>query len=596
MPICPKCRDKNPVLGAKCPRDGYYYVYENAIQDAETDPRIGTLAANKYVILGLISEGGMGAVYRALQLPVEREVALKVLRTELQDSNKGQERFIQEARAISRLSHPNIITLHDFGFEDTSHPYMVMEYAPGMELTAWLWKPDMSAQRLIHVVRQILSALAEAHKNNVVHRDIKPENIIITRAGNDEDFPKLLDFGIARLITEGATRGLTREGEVFGTPHYMSPEQAQGKRDIGPPSDVYAMGVLLHEFFTGEPPFDAEAPLSVLFMHINNEMPELIPRRGLELPQGVSRIVARATQKDPKNRYQHAGEMLMALDELLGIESTTTGSFSKPNHSANGARVASSGSTEQFNGPSPEASGHHSFSEIEDNPANVLETDEDLAPPAIDETAEFDEATESKVASSATQFITDEVPRSEKAPLSRPVLLVASLLFGILVILIIGAGFMLMGDGQSADSTTPSPTLAENPEQAQVPASGDDSKRLDEPFDEPQIAAGPDDGSADPDTESPEEPPVSEEEPEVEIVEVREQDVPAPKPTPPSTAPDRVVEAPSVDEDEQEEQEEVVEEPADEGPTKFQRPTPRNEDETPESDEPRRFERPAPRN
>ena len=594
MPICPKCRDKNPVLGAKCPRDGYYYVYENAIQDAETDPRIGTLAADKYVILGLISEGGMGAVYRALQLPVEREVALKVLRTELQDSNKGQERFIQEARAISRLSHPNIITLHDFGFEDTSHPYMVMEYAPGMELTAWLWKPDMSAQRLIHVVRQILSALAEAHKNNVVHRDIKPENIIITRAGNDEDFPKLLDFGIARLITEGSTRGLTREGEVFGTPHYMSPEQAQGKRDIGPASDVYAMGVLLHEFFTGEPPFDAEAPLSVLFMHINNEMPELIPRRGLELPRGVSRIVARATQKDPNDRYQHAGEMLMALDELLGIENVTTGSFSKPNHSATGARVASSGSTEQLNGPSLGVPGHDSPGEFDEISDGTLETDEDLGPPAIDEAAEFDEATESKVASSATQFITDEVPRSEKAPLSRPVLLVASLLFGILVILIIGAGFILMGDGQSSDSTTPSPTLAEHPEQAQISAGGDDSQRLDEP----SIAAAPDDGSADLDTEVPEEPPVSEEEPEAEIVEVREQDVPqpAPEPAPPPTSPDRVVEAPSDDEDEQEEQEEVVEEPADEGPTKFQRPTRRDEDETPESNEPRRFERPAARN
>ena len=320
MPICPKCREKNPALGAKCPRDGFYYVYESALEDAETDPRIGTLAAEKYVILGLISEGGMGAVYRALQLPVEREVALKVLRTELQDSNKGRERFIQEARAISRLSHPNIITLHDFGFERETHPYMVMEFAPGVELTRWMWGRNMTAERLLHVGRQILSALAEAHRRDIVHRDLKPENVIITTTGHDGDFPKLLDFGIARLINEGSTRGLTREGEVFGTPHYMSPEQAQGKREIGPQADVYAMGVMFYELFTGEPPFDAEAPLSVLFMHINDPMPTLIPRAGIKAPDWLDGFITQATRKDPANRYQDAGEMLTALDRLMSGE------------------------------------------------------------------------------------------------------------------------------------------------------------------------------------------------------------------------------------------------------------------------------------
>ena len=208
---------------------------KDALEDAEDDDRIGTLIADKYVVLALISEGGMGAVYRAMQLPVERDVAVKVLRAELEDSDEGRDRFIREARAVSKLGHPNVITLFDFGFEDSDHPYMVMEYAPGVPLSAWLRRSDLSFGRIMHVIRQLLSALAEAHSQGIVHRDLKPENLIITSAGQDDDYVKLLDFGIARLVNEGATKGLTKEGEVFGTPHYMSPEQGQGSSDIGPP-------------------------------------------------------------------------------------------------------------------------------------------------------------------------------------------------------------------------------------------------------------------------------------------------------------------------------------------------------------------------
>ena len=127
MAVCPNCHETNPEAGAACPRcEGWHYVYDDAAAEAAHDPLIGRMAASKYVILGLISEGGMGAVYRALQLPVEREVAFKVLRTELKDSDNGRDRFIREARAVSRLNHANIITLYDFGFEDGRHPYMVM--------------------------------------------------------------------------------------------------------------------------------------------------------------------------------------------------------------------------------------------------------------------------------------------------------------------------------------------------------------------------------------------------------------------------------------------------------------------------------------
>jgi serine/threonine protein kinase len=327
MPICPKCHGENPELGAKCPRDGHYYIYDDAIADAEKDEWIGKLAADKYVILSLISEGGMGAVYRAMQLPVQREVAFKVLRAELQDSDQGQDRFAREARAVSKLTHPNIITMHDFGVDDDGHPFMVMEYAPGKSLADWMMQPGLKLDRISHVFRQILSALSEAHQQGIIHRDLKPENLIVTKTGSDSDYIKLLDFGIARMVHDGATRGLTREGEVFGTPHYMAPEQAQGKKDIGPPADVYALGIMFYEMLSGDCPFDAPTPLSILYMHINDDLPELTPRNGISLPDPMRQVVLKATAKAPEDRYQSAGEMLAAFDAAVG---NTSGLFAAP--------------------------------------------------------------------------------------------------------------------------------------------------------------------------------------------------------------------------------------------------------------------------
>ncbi|RAL20035.1 hypothetical protein DL240_19200 [Lujinxingia litoralis] len=456
MPICPKCREKNPALGAKCPRDGFYYIYENALEDAESDPRIGTLAADKYVILGLISEGGMGAVYRALQLPVEREVALKVLRTELQDSTKGRERFIQEARAISRLSHPNIITLHDFGFERETHPYMVMEFAPGVELTRWMWSRNMNAERLLHVGRQILSALAEAHRRDIVHRDLKPENVIITTTGHDGDFPRLLDFGIARLINEGSTRGLAREGEVFGTPHYMSPEQAQGKREIGPAADVYAMGVMFYELFSGEPPFDAEAPLSVLFMHINDPMPTLVPRAGIKAPQWLDAFIAQATRKDPAARYQNAGEMLVALDRLMSGQAPEAATATAPAEVSAHARAVASSPTDPMIATTELAD---TDPDTTDPGEDVLRVDDPEAEPAP--TVPTADPLPAAHAGASTLFLGDSPPA--QTPSRRRALLA---LVTLVLLLGLGGALVLMTGPQTPETgptSVPEPGGAESP-------------------------------------------------------------------------------------------------------------------------------------
>lgn len=315
MAVCPKCGHRGGDVASPCPNDDHYLVPESAISPHKNDKNLGRLIGGKYIVTSLISEGGMGAVYRAIQTPVDREVALKVLKAELESSAEGAERFLREARAVSRLSHPNIITLFDFGV-DAGQPFMAMEYAPGVSLGKWLESTTLSLDRIIHVITQTASALAEAHNQGIVHRDLKPENIIVIRSGNDPDFVKLLDFGIARLVNATATRGLTREGEVYGTPHYMAPEQAKGEANIGPPADVYSIGIMLYQLLCAKMPFDAPTPLAVLYQHLHEPLPAIAARPGVVVSPELERIIRTATQKSVQDRYQTASELLGALQNL----------------------------------------------------------------------------------------------------------------------------------------------------------------------------------------------------------------------------------------------------------------------------------------
>jgi|GEM_PF-1606719 len=332
MPICPNCGEYGPRVGDSCPDDDFYFVDEDALQASTNDALLGTLVADKYVVIDRLAEGGMGAIYRALQQPVQRDVALKVLHAEVNRSDTGRKRFIREARAISKLSHPNIITLHDFGFDDGQRPFMVMEYASGSSLKEWLRGSDLTTQRIIHVARQVLSALAEAHSHDIVHRDLKPANVMLTRAGHDRDFAKLLDFGLARLLSSDSAQGLTRDGEVFGTPHYMSPEQARARGDITVRSDVYSMGILLYRMFCGRVPFHADQPLQVLFQHINDPMPDPVAQRGLVLPDGLAGVIERATSKESDQRYADADAMLSAFEGAVE-DADRAGQFGRPSRS-----------------------------------------------------------------------------------------------------------------------------------------------------------------------------------------------------------------------------------------------------------------------
>ena len=207
--------------------------------------------------MSLLGAGGMGSVYKGLDSAMsERVVAVKVLAPHLVSDEKQVQRFEQEARAANQLRHPNTISVLDFGRDPDGHIFMVIEYLTGETLTGILRHGRLDISRILYIFRQICKSLAEAHSKGIVHRDLKPDNIFVCDIYGESDFVKVIDFGIAKFLEEEGNQ-LTQAGKMFGTPRYLSPEQAQGKR-LDARSDLYSLGVMLFESITGRPPFVAE--------------------------------------------------------------------------------------------------------------------------------------------------------------------------------------------------------------------------------------------------------------------------------------------------------------------------------------------------
>jgi eukaryotic-like serine/threonine-protein kinase len=277
----------------------------------------GRTLEGRYRIDERLGEGGLGTVYRAQHLKLARSVAIKVLRDELRQIPQIRARFEREVRALSSLSHPNIITITDFGISD-GMPFLVMELAPGRELAKMVGAP-MPAARAFGIIRQILSSLAYAHEQDVVHRDLKPANVIVRELPDGSDHVTVLDFGLAKFVGDGDPHAdLTRSGLVVGTPAYMPPEQmAAGDRKAEARSDLYATGLILFELLTGRRPFLYEEPAELLRAHLVMQPPtlaEALP--GATVDPRLEVLVSRALAKTPAERFPSARAMIEAIDSL----------------------------------------------------------------------------------------------------------------------------------------------------------------------------------------------------------------------------------------------------------------------------------------
>jgi eukaryotic-like serine/threonine-protein kinase len=300
-----------------CPDDGSRLSSTSQLQDlAGVDPLIGTTLDGRYKLLRAIGEGGMGIVYEAEHVLIEKRVAIKVLRETFTRRPDVVERFRQEAKSASRIGHPNIVDVSDFGETQQRASYIVMEMLKGEDLADVLSREcALSPTRAVMIVFQIGKALAAAHAKGITHRDLKPENIYLIERDGRPDFVKVVDFGVAKMsdIETLGGRKLTRTGMIFGTPEYMSPEHAGGK-SLDHRVDVYALGVILYELLTGRVPFEGDNFMEVLAKHAHDPVPELRDMNpGTRVSPELARVVGKALEKSADVRYQSMDELVEAL-------------------------------------------------------------------------------------------------------------------------------------------------------------------------------------------------------------------------------------------------------------------------------------------
>ncbi|MCO4768489.1 MAG: protein kinase [Deltaproteobacteria bacterium] len=291
-------------------------------------PDVGEVFAGRYDIQRLLGRGGMGVVYLANQSPLGREVALKILKPpeSLEDDPNFDERFLREAAAAARLSHPNTITVHDFGQADDGALYIVMEYLEGNDVRAVLsHEGAFSPARAIHVAKQVCKSLREAHRKGIIHRDLKPANVLLVDRDEDLDFVKVLDFGLVKF--RGEASEITLAGKFLGSPRYTSPEALDRNKEVDHRADIYALGILLFTMITGHPPFDGD-PMQVLHAHLHEKpkpMWKLNPAS--QTTPELEELVAKCLEKDAEKRYQSMGQLVIALRAVgaaFGQEDTET--------------------------------------------------------------------------------------------------------------------------------------------------------------------------------------------------------------------------------------------------------------------------------
>jgi serine/threonine protein kinase len=279
------------------------------------DPLVGRVLSERYRVLRLIGEGGIGRVYLGEHLEMGREVALKVLLPEFAGNLQLVDTFLEEARTVSRLGHENIIDIYYGGRSSEGYAFLVMERLPGHDLADTLNDTGpMSWDRARPILLQVASALSIVHEHGVLHGDIKPANLFLVNDGKRQDFVKVLDFGVAKAVGLGRQRPNDDRVPILGTPQYIAPEQVLARSTVDARADLYSLGVVMYQMLTGTVPFTAETPLAIISKHAYEPpVPPRVLRPDLEIPPSVEAVVLRALEKDPDRRWANMREMADAI-------------------------------------------------------------------------------------------------------------------------------------------------------------------------------------------------------------------------------------------------------------------------------------------
>jgi eukaryotic-like serine/threonine-protein kinase len=328
---CPTCGRLFAADVKTCPDDGATLRADATIAAPSLrDPLAGRVLDEKYRLDERLGEGGMGTVYRATHLLIDRPVAVKVLHPRFVEDEAAQERFRREARAAGRLQHTNAVTVTDFGRTADGFVYIVMELLEGRNLREVLaFESPLESRRAVALMLQVSAAVEAAHENGVIHRDLKPANIFIVQPKNAPPVVKVLDFGIAKLaadtVDDSEQHALTQTGVMIGTPRYMSPEQCDGAH-LTPASDVYSLGIILYEMLAGKTPFTGPSPLAVALQH-SSKPPQPPTELVANIPLEIERVVLHALEKRPSNRPPDAGAFRLELEAAAVRAGVATSSF-----------------------------------------------------------------------------------------------------------------------------------------------------------------------------------------------------------------------------------------------------------------------------
>ena len=330
MAICPGCRSQGE-LCKECPTCRRYFVEESQWSNSPSDVLLGTLIGGQYIPTALIGEGGMGRIYKARAKYTGQTVALKILKSEYMEDETLKDRFFREAEVVGALDHPHIVKLYGCApVPEHNTIYMAMELLNGRTLFEVLRREVTPLQTMMLWFTEIASALGCAHSKGIFHRDLKPENVFIIKEDDGTEHVKVLDFGFARL--QGAAKKLTMAGVAFGTPHYMSPEQAMGLTEITAACDVYALGIMLFQAVSGHVPYDSanNSPMEVMHAQVNSPTPQCVPRQEYNVPKRLISCIYKCMKKEPKDRYADGNELCAELQAILDEIKKASAELEKP--------------------------------------------------------------------------------------------------------------------------------------------------------------------------------------------------------------------------------------------------------------------------